>query len=574
MAVSQSSEALRRPWTMLRLGFSLVALGALVLGYIGLGEFVVRAPGPWGRRGIDLTYYDIQLFVLGSDPLQDPGPYPWALECARFLAPTVTLYAVVETARLLLSVELSRLRARRARDHVIVCGDTEFAEALSRRFQAKDVHVVDIRSMGDDFVTKGEPLRIVGDGRDPAVLRAAGVQGARAVYALTATGAENAAIALAVARLRRRETSPVFVHGHIPDPDLCATLQASVLGWQHDGGVQLAFFNIDQIAARRIFSTDPVTPVSGGPPHLVVTEASTFATAVLVAAARSWRVNRLGGVRLPVTLVGRGSVAAAAAASRRYPFFDDVCEVLPYETDLLTLLTEGPSLPLPDRVIICGEDEELALKTAMAAQRVWRRRSFRLLVRLEGLATYVGENGVTSRADPISGRLMQVYGLISSTSDPELIQNDLVDQLAQVIHDRYRQGRRERGEWAAGHPALEPWDQLSSELQRANRSQANAVGRTLAQLNCMVAPRIGVDEEATLSKTDVEQLAVYEHERWCRERETAGWRYSDRRSDEDKLHPGLVPWAALPEELRHRTRHAVRDLADVLADAGFRIIRR
>lgn len=574
MAVGQSSEALRRPLNLLRLGFFLVSVVAFVLGYVGLGEFVAQAPTQWGHREIDLIYYDLQLFVLGADPLQDPGPYPWPLEGARFLAPLVTLYAVVETARLLLSVELSRLRARRARGHVIVCGDTEFADALSRKLQSENATVVDIRSWGDDFVTKGEPLRIVGDARDPSVLRASGVQGARAVYALTATGAENAAIAFAALRLRRPGSRPLSVHAHVPDPDLCATLQASVLGWRRGSGIHLAFFNIDQIAARRLFSADPVVALSGGAPHLVVTDASTFASAVLVAAARSWRVNRPDGMRLPVTLAGSGAADATAALVRRYPFVTDVCEVTTHEVDLLALLTEGRPPPPPDRLIICGEDEELALRSAMTAQRVWRRRSFLLLVRLEGLATFLEGHPVAPRVDPPSDVLMQVFGLINFAGEPELIHNDLVEQLAQVIHDRYLQGRRQRGEWTRDHPALEPWDRLSPELQRANRSQADDLGRMLARLNCTIAPRIGTDEEVALSETDVERLAVHEHERWCGEREQAGWRYSVRRSDERKLHPGLVPWSALPEEFRHRTRHTVRELSDILADAGFRIVRR
>lgn len=575
MAVAQSSEALRRPHTLLRLGFSVVALVALVLGYVGFHEFVAQDPDhEWGEGALDLVYYDLQLFVLGSDPLQNRGPYPWPLECARFLAPAVTLYAVVETARLLLAVELSRLRARRARGHVIVCGDTAFADALSRTLQSEDVDVVDIRSVGDDFVTTGEPLRIVGDARDPSVLRAAGVQGARAVYAITPTGAESAAIAFAVLRLRRPGGRPLSVHGHIPDPDLCATLQANVLGWQRNTDIHLAFFNIEQIAARRLFSTDPVVPLSGATPHLMVTDASGFASAVLVAAARNWRANRPDRARLPVTLAGEGASDLAATLARRYPFFADVCDVMPRDVDLLALLTEGGPLPPPDRLIICNEDEELALKTAMAAQRVWRRHAFPLLVRLEGLATFVEGPPIAPRDAPPSTSLMRVFGLINSAGDPRLIHDDLVEQLAQVIHDRYRQGRRDRGEGAGDHPALAPWDRLSPELQQANRSQASDLGRTLARLNCTIAPRIGADEEVTLSEADVEHLAVHEHERWCTERKQAGWRYAARRSDERRFHPGLVPWPVLPEEFRHRTRHAVRELSDVLADAGFQIVRR
>ena len=119
MALNQSSEALRRPLGMLRAVFSLVVLVSLALGYTGLSRFH-SMPDDFGHRPIDLVYYALQLFVLGSDPLQSPGPYPAMLEIARFTAPAATLYAVIEAARLLFAVELSRLRARRASGHAIV----------------------------------------------------------------------------------------------------------------------------------------------------------------------------------------------------------------------------------------------------------------------------------------------------------------------------------------------------------------------------------------------------------------------------------------------------------------------
>src|SRR5664279_2862713 len=105
------------------------------------------------------------------------------LEFARFLAPTATIYALFEASRMLFAVELSRFKARRARGHAIVVGDTAFADALSLRLQDDGIEVIEVRTQVDEFVTPGEPLRIIGDGRDPRVLQAAGIRHADAVYA-------------------------------------------------------------------------------------------------------------------------------------------------------------------------------------------------------------------------------------------------------------------------------------------------------------------------------------------------------------------------------------------------------
>lgn len=575
MAVTQSSEALRRPLNLLRLGFCVLAMTAVVLGYVGMAAFV-RQSSEWGDRPIDVVYYDLQLFVLGADPLQESGPYPWQLECARFLVPSVTLYALIETARVLLAVELSRLRARRSRGHAIVCGDGLISDALSRQLQAEAVPVIDIRSTGDEFVTRGEPLRIIGDARDPKILLAAGAHQARALYACTSSGAQNAAIAFSAERLRGKQHHPFSVHGHVPDQDLLATLQATALGRNHRDGVHVAFFNIDQIAARRLFADDPVLPIRLGAPHLVIVHVCTFAAAVLVAAARSWRVNRPDEGKLPVTMFGPGASAMAAEQVRRYPFVGDVCEVVTDEVDLLDLITDGRTPPAPSRLVICSEDDELGLKTATLAQRLWSRSSFPTTLRWEGLAAFpcdslaaVGGNfALTDRKG------LRVFGVISSACDPVLIRDGLVEQLAQVIHDRYRQGRRRRGEWVDGDPALESWDRLLPTLQQASREQARGIGGTLSRAGCTIAPRIGLDDEAALSPEDFEQLAEYEHQRWCRERAQAGWQYAPERSDESRLHPGLRSWSTLPEPFRQRTRRAVLELSDILQDAGFRIVQR
>ena len=247
VALQQSSEALRRPFGLLRIGFSLLAAVSLVIGYLGFSLLVSARKG-LGDRPLDIIYYDLQLFVLGADPLQDPGPYPLLLEIARFTAPAATVYAMFEAARLLYAVELSRWRARRARDHAIVCGDTELADMLSQRLQQRGVEVVEVRNLPDEFVTKGEPLRIIGDARDPRVLRAAGIDHATTVYACAPGSATNVAIALAACTVRGDVTQPLAVYSHIPDHDLCSTFQATFLSRTRPDPVRLDFFDINSIS--------------------------------------------------------------------------------------------------------------------------------------------------------------------------------------------------------------------------------------------------------------------------------------------------------------------------------------
>ncbi|MFX1354948.1 MAG: RyR domain-containing protein, partial [Promethearchaeota archaeon] len=45
-----------------------------------------------------------------------------------------------------------------------------------------------------------------------------------------------------------------------------------------------------------------------------------------------------------------------------------------------------------------------------------------------------------------------------------------------------------------------------------------------------------------------EKLARMEHNRWCAERWINGWKYSEIRDNNKKLHPLLVPFNALTDE--------------------------
>src|SRR3569833_2561197 len=127
--------------TLIRTAFGAVGTAAIVLGLIGMREYVARTSpqdyDPW-----DIPYYVLQLFVLGSNPLESGGPFPWQLELARFLAPLFTLLTVVETGRDQQAEEKHRLRSRTARRHVVVCGDTLLARELARPSAAAGHKVV------------------------------------------------------------------------------------------------------------------------------------------------------------------------------------------------------------------------------------------------------------------------------------------------------------------------------------------------------------------------------------------------------------------------------------------------
>jgi hypothetical protein len=562
----------------LRLIFMGIGVGALILGYIGFGQ-LLRGSTTYGHRPLDLLYYDLQLFVLGADPLQEGLPVPLLVQIARFAAPAVTIYAFAATFRLLVAIELRRLQARRARGHVIVCGETMVAQTLVRRLRAAGRPVVEVRSDAiPPTVRPAVGLTVIGDARDPEVLAAAGVRRASMLYACTGDSAANSAIALAAGLRRAESAGALSVHANIRDPDLCLTLQARYLGLPHPAGLRLDFFNIDDLAARRLLADLPLEPVASEagtrPPQVLIAGASGFGQAVIVEACRRWRVDQPGGPRLPVTVVDLEASPVIEQLSRRYPFLRAVCELAAHDGELLPVLAGGQLRDAPDVALVCYDDEELALKTAMIAERFWQGSRL-IVVRLDQLAAFHGGRYPTGEDQFFgdSAGKLRVFGVIDAGADPELIGKDLIDRLARVIHDRYRIARHREPAPANNHRSLVDWDELPADLQRSNREQARDIGRKLRRIGCVLVPRVGDDGPGVLGTAELDQLARMEHERWRDEYEALGWQYGEQHDAARKLHPGLRDWSALPPPLRRRNHDAMVELPAILADAGFQIVR-
>jgi hypothetical protein len=72
----------------------------------------------------------------------------------------------------------------------------------------------------------------------------------------------------------------------------------------------------------------------------------------------------------------------------------------------------------------------------------------------------------------------------------------------------------------------------------------------------------------------VEKLAQNNHDRWARSRIEEGWRCGERRNDEDKLHPGLVPYNQLPESEKEYDRKTVVEALKAMIALGYEVTKR
>lgn len=555
-----------------RLALIVLVCTALITGYLGFRTYLAGNVR-FGRDPLDLTYDDLQLFVLGPFPLQDggAGPYPLMLQIGRFTAPIVTVYAIIEAGRLFLANELNRLRTRRARGHAVVCGTGLMANVLADRLGAAGQRVVVVACESPES-RYGRRDQVCGDPRTPEVLEAAGLSRATSLYACTSDTTANTVIALAASKVARDVDSRLAVYAHVGDPDLCLALQARHLGLPRPLHVALGFFNVDELAARQLFVDSPSAIPAR---HVLVVGASAFGRAVITELGRQWRMAGVGRGRRPtVTVIDEHASSVVGELVYRYRFLDSVCRLRPHDGGITALIDVMNTEDRPQCAYICYDDEERGMKTALTVDQLWHGGRRSIVVRLDRLAqlreAFDGANG-DPLLDEVSGSL-HLFGVVDAACDPKLIRDDLVERLARIIHDRYRLARIQRGECVSG-PSMAEWDQLPVMFRRSNRAQAEDIGRKLDAIGCVLAPRVLPGEERAPSGAAIELLAQMEHQRWLDERSRAGWRYSDRRDDDRLTHPDLRPWEELSEIARDKNRDAVRELAAIVDDAGFRVVK-
>ena len=111
-----------------------------------------------------------------------------------------------------------------------------------------------------------------------------------------------------------------------------------------------------------------------------------------------------------------------------------------------------------------------------------------------------------------------------------------VEQLAIAIHEDYAEKERENGR------EVKDFSELSPELKMSNVRQAKSIATKIRLIGCEIVPIDDVREKYHLSDNEIMDLAIYEHEQWCKEKENNGWVYGPERDDENKIHPDLVKW--------------------------------
>ncbi|ACU69455.1 TrkA-N domain protein [Catenulispora acidiphila DSM 44928] len=583
-----------RPTTTLRWVFFVLAVVSLVFGYVGLHAYILQQkPHPqYSHAPGDLIYFDIELFLVQSTPIAAGGPYPFLLAVARFSAPLVSAYTIVEIALGLSAHRIHGVRMRRYRGHAVVCGSSRTATVLAERLRRDRRRVVTIEPGTDD---RRRADVVIGDPALPARLREAGVERAAVVYSCLDDSHRNVEVAGTIERIRAHtdrpgradrpghvgrpgRRGPVRVHAMVKDLDLCLALKARHWSTAGGDGPYVDFYNPDELAAQDVVRSDDRL-FTHDPPRVAIAGTGAFGRAVLVELGRQWLVRRKqSSASLQVKVIGEQALKEVAAVAARYSFLDEVCMVQTRTGTPAEFLTELTRLDTPrlHRLYLCQEDEGQALGTALAAVAHLSSALEVIVVRLDrmsGMArAFDHGTGAGALFDGLDGRL-RIVDVAQVGGDPAVIGFDLAEALARTSHQRYLLERLASGKPLGSAPAMTPWETLDEDLRAASRALAGDVGRKAAALGGLLVPRSASGQDFAFQPGEIEALARREHDRWQAERTGRGWRYGPRRDPVAKRHPDLNSWAQLPESERERDREVVRAMPSVLAEVGLAIVR-
>jgi class 3 adenylate cyclase len=151
-----------------------------------------------------------------------------------------------------------------------------------------------------------------------------------------------------------------------------------------------------------------------------------------------------------------------------------------------------------------------------------------------------------------------------------------LDAIARVMHEHYcRQAIEERWETPSTNPSLRAWEDLPADLKASNREAAADIPVKLRRMGCELEACHRRDGGSfAFAPAELEQLARWEHDRWCESLRARGWQLGRGPKDEaSRRHPRLVSWDELPEAERAKDIAAVRHIPSLLAEAGFRVRR-
>jgi hypothetical protein len=559
-------------WLLLGLGW----LVSLALGFIGFFIYAIENGEDWTAG--DIIYRTFQLVTMNSGAVE--GEVNWMLEAARFLLPLLTVYTVLQALMQLFLEQTQKLRLRRMRDHVVICGLGRKGSRLAQELLGLGRQVVVIeKELGQENVEVFRRLGVIvleGDSASKDMLTSARILHARNLVCLVGRDSENLQTASQAYQLTRtRRAGKLTCIIHLSSIDLLNLIRNSELSAEPGVPFELETFNPYERNARMLLQDNPGwredSSTKDIPESLLVVGLGRLGEQLVIQASYLWHLLKRQG-RLCITVVDRDAVEKIHNLLRKYPQIEKVCDIIPLQVDLSTagplqniLAIQGEQV-LIQQSYICLGDPVLSLQVCLNLLQFPEIITGPIRVQLSKEAGLVDllEKPLPGLGDVSRVRTFDFYDYACSAV---LILGGLHEMLAHDLHEIYRTG----SEFAS---TRQNWEQLPDAVKDANRQQANRIHQLLKAAGYRISPLQNWDADKRIfSILEIEKMASLEHNLWRQAKEADGWIYGEQRDENKRTHPDLVSWDDLPEGEQEKNLAVVQQMPALLARIGFQIDR-
>lgn len=244
---------------------------------------------------------------------------------------------------------------------------------------------------------------------------------------------------------------------------------------------------------------------------------------------------------------------------------------------------EGRSVP----------DIDPGILRAFLETRVYRHGA-RSLESIIGMSSLANRAGFERSALPAAGQLelhVDATDFMACMQRLDL-DGELLERMAEAAHSVFA---RMMSAAESSHTQSVSFAELPEDERDQNRDNVRDIPQKLAAAGYLMTPARSNEPPFRFPGDALEMLAEREHERWVRGKLAAGWRHGARTDKPNKVHQALLPWrkmqddemtsafgaaarsqmgtSLLPESEKEKDRELVRAIPQILAEAGYTIVR-
>jgi hypothetical protein len=244
---------------------------------------------------------------------------------------------------------------------------------------------------------------------------------------------------------------------------------------------------------------------------------------------------------------------------------------LEIDPGLLRALLEVPTYRNGARSL---EKLSLSIKPSDSTMSV-RRSALGSAEQLAMFVDFPDSDASTSRLTPIEiyRRFVELCRANERFQDPGLI-----ERLAAAVHEHYLQLAFQHG-MQVSEPNQRTYAQLPEDSKASNRAAALRMVDVLAIAGLRPVetttesdiPQIPREIIVAHLEQHLENMAELEHDLWCDERQSQGWRFGPTRDNGRKIHPLLIPYNTLPEIEKEKDRNQIRSYLAILSVANLHV---